>query len=83
MSAEELDRENGQEQITVGWTRRKDGRWPITEESGRVTRAGQEETGEAKAEIGGLCKEICEEGRRGGRLKEEDTRQCRVEKTSR
>ena len=25
-SAEELDRETGQEQITVGWTRRKDGR---------------------------------------------------------
>ena len=27
-SAEELDRETGQEQITVGWTRRKDGRLP-------------------------------------------------------
>ena len=25
-STEELDRETGQEQITVGWTRRKDGR---------------------------------------------------------
>ena len=25
-SAEELDRETGQEQITVGWTRRNDGR---------------------------------------------------------
>ena len=25
-SAEELDIETGQEQITVGWTRRKDGR---------------------------------------------------------
>ena len=25
-SPEELDRETGQEQITVGWTRRKDGR---------------------------------------------------------
>ena len=24
-SAEELDRETGEEQITVGWTRRKDG----------------------------------------------------------
>ena len=39
----------------MGWTRRKDGRSPITEESGRVTRAGQEETREAKAEMGGLC----------------------------
>ena len=26
LSAEELDRETGQEQITVGWARRKDGR---------------------------------------------------------
>ena len=26
-----------------------------TEESGRVTRSGQEETREAKAEMGGLC----------------------------
>ena len=26
-SAEELDRETGEEQITVGWTRRKDGGW--------------------------------------------------------
>ena len=67
----------------MGWTRRKDGRRPITEESGRVTRAGQEETREAKAEMEGLCKERCEEGRRGGRLEEEDTRQSRVEKTSR
>ena len=25
-SAKELDRETGEEQITVGWTRRKDGR---------------------------------------------------------
>ena len=41
---------------------------PITEESGIVTRAGQEETREAKAEMGGLCKERCEEGRRGGGL---------------
>ena len=46
-------------------------------------RAGQEETREAKAEMEGLCKERCEEGRRGGRLEEEDTRQSRVEKTSR
>ena len=30
---------------------------------------------EAKAELGGLCKERCEEGRRGGRLEEEDMRQ--------
>ena len=34
-------------------------------------------------EMGGLCIERCEEGRRGGRLEEEDTRQSRVEKTSR
>ena len=40
-------------------------------------------TREAKAEMGRLCKERCEEGRRGGRLEEEDTRQSRVEKTSR
>ena len=26
MGAEELDRETGEEQITVGWTRRQDGR---------------------------------------------------------
>ena len=48
-----------------------------------MTRAGQEETREAKTEMGGLCKERCEEDRRGGRLEEEDTRQSRVEKTSR
>ena len=36
--------------------------------------AGQEETREAKAEMGGLCKERCEEDRRGGRLEEEDKR---------
>ena len=44
-----------EEHITVGWTRRKDGGWQTTEESGRVTWAGQEETREAKAEMGGLC----------------------------
>ena len=38
---------------------------------------------EAKAEIGGLCLERCEEGRRGGRLEEEENRQRRVEKTIR
>ena len=47
-----------------------------------VSRAGQEETREAKAEMGGLYKERCEEDRRGGRL-EEDRRQRRVEKNSR
>ena len=36
-STEELDRETGEEQITVGRTRRKDGRRQSTEESGRVT----------------------------------------------
>ena len=35
--AEALDREPGEEQTTVGRTRRKDGRWQTTEESGRVT----------------------------------------------
>ena len=58
-------------------------RWKTTEESGRVTWAGQEETREAKTEMGGLCKERCEEDRRGGRLEEEDRRQRRVEKNSR
>ena len=46
-SAEELDRETDEEQITVSWTRRKDGGWQTTEESGIVTRVGQEETTEA------------------------------------
>ena len=32
--------------------------------SGSVTSAGQEETREANAEMGGLCEEICEEDRR-------------------
>ena len=82
-SAEELDRETGEEQTTVGRTRRKDGRWRTTGESGRVMWGGQEETREAKDEMGGLCKERCEEGRRGGRLEEEDKRQRRVEKTIR
>ena len=47
------------------------------------TGAGQEETREAKTEMGGLYKERCEEDRRGGRLEEEDRRQRRVEKNSR
>ena len=54
-SAEEFDRETGEEQITVGWTCRKDGGWQTTEESGIVTRAGQEETRDVNAEMGGLC----------------------------
>ena len=33
VSAEELDRETGEEQTTVGWTRRKDGGRQTTEES--------------------------------------------------
>ena len=33
--------------------------------------------------MGGLCYDTCEECRRGGRLKEEDNRQRRVEKTIR
>ena len=81
-SAEELDRETGEEQITVGRARRKDGGWQTAEESGRVTCGGQEETREANAEMGGLLSEmrVC---RRGGRLEEEDKRQRRVEKTIR
>ena len=54
-SAEEFDRETGEEQTTVGRTRRKDGGWQTTEVSGKVTRGGQEETREAKGEMGGLC----------------------------
>ena len=50
-----LDRETGEKQTTVGRTSRKDGGWQTTEESGRITWAGQEETREAKAEMGGLC----------------------------
>ena len=50
---------------------------------GRVMRAGQEETSEANAEMGGLCKERCEEGRIRGRLEEDDKRQRMVEKTIR
>ena len=38
----------------MGWTRRKDGGWQTNEESGIVTRGGQEETREAKSEMGGL-----------------------------
>ena len=55
MSAEELDRETGEEQTTVGRTRWKDGRRQTSEENDRVTWAGQEEEREAKAEMGGLC----------------------------
>ena len=60
-SAEGLERETSEEQITVGRTRRKDGGWHTTDESGGVTWAGQEETSEDKAEMGGLCFDICEE----------------------
>ena len=52
--AEKLDRETGEEQATVGWTRRKKGGWQTTVESGRVPWAGQEETRETKTEMGGL-----------------------------
>ena len=63
-SAEELDRETSEEQptqATVGRTHRKDGRWQTTEESGRVTWAGQEETRDAKAAMGGLCFSVLRE----------------------
>ena len=55
-NAEELDRETGEEQTTVGRIRRNDGGLQTTKESGRVTR-GEEDTREAKAEREGLCKE--------------------------
>ena len=54
-SAEELDRETGEEQITVGRTRWKDGGWQTTEESGRVMWTGHAEAREANAEMGGQC----------------------------
>ena len=53
-STEELHRETGEEPVTVGRTRRKDGGSHTTEESGSVTRAGQEEKREADDEMGGL-----------------------------
>ena len=46
----------------------------LREETGVQMSLTEEETWEAKAEMGGLCKEGCEEGRRGGRLEEEDKR---------
>ena len=55
MQLYELDRETGEEQTTVGRTRRKDGGWQTTKEIGKDTWGGQEETREAKAEMGGLC----------------------------
>ena len=36
-TAEELDRETGEEQTTMGMTCRNNGGWQTTEESGRVT----------------------------------------------
>ena len=48
-----------------------------------VSRAGGYQGGQLNAEVGGLCKERCEEDRRGGRLEEEDKRQRRLEKTNR
>ena len=52
--------------------------------AGYVERMADERpTREAKTEMGGLCKERCEEDRRGGRLEEEDRRQRTVEKNSR
>ena len=44
---------------------------------------GMRRRGRPRLRWGGLCKERCEEDRRGGRLEEEDRRQRRVEKNSR
>ena len=57
-SAEELDRETGEEQTSVGRTRRKDGGRQTADERGRVTLGGQEETREAKGETGGLKRDV-------------------------
>ena len=57
-SAEELDRETGEAQTTVGRTRRKDGGWQTTEESGRVRWAGQEETREVRLRWGTVLREM-------------------------
>ena len=46
-----------------------------------VSRAGGDEGDQGW--MGGLCYDICEEGRRGGRLAEEDKIHMRVEKTIR
>ena len=53
-NAEELNRETGEEQNTVGRIRRNDGGLQTTEESGTVTR-GEQDTREDKAEMEGLC----------------------------
>ena len=46
----------------MGRTRRKDGGWQTTEESGIVTLGGQEETIKAKAEMGGLWRDVRKAG---------------------
>ena len=52
----------------MGSTRRKDGVRQTTEESGIVTRAGQEETREANAEMGYVRRQ---ERRKTGRRRQE------------
>ena len=81
-SAEELDIETGEEQITLGRhvERIADDRLPMR--AAELREQGRRRRGR-KAEMGGLGKERCEEGRRGGRLEEDGRRQRRVEKTSR
>ena len=61
------ERLHGDEQTTVDRTHREDGGRQTTDEIGRGTWRGQEETREAKAEMG-----VRKAGRRGGTLLEED-----------
>ena len=83
-SAEELDRETGEEQTTVGRTRRKDGGWQtIPKRAAELREEGRMRRGRSKGEMGGLCWERWEEGRREGILEEDGKRQGRVEKTIR
>ena len=75
-SAEVLDRETGQEQITVGWTRRKDDRLP--KRAAELREQGRRRRGRPR-----LRWEDC--GKRDVKKagEEEDKRQRMVEKTSR
>ena len=83
-SAEELDRETGDEKTTVGRTRTRAGHVERMADDRLPKRAaGLREKREANAEMGGLCKERYEEHRREGRHEEEDRRQRRVGNTSR
>ena len=74
--AEAIDRDDtGRDQTTVGHVERM--------ADGRLLKRAAELREEANAEMGGMCQERCKEGRRGGRLEEEDKRQRRAEQTIR